>query len=144
LLDAANVPECDDGDQCTTATCDLSDGCVQHAAESFPSVSCRLGTLSGLLADESVTEKGRTSLQKLLDKSNAQLAKAATSTAPAKKVVKILKKARKKVISLRKKAEKLTGTQITDLTVARAIVNAASDAEHRVDALMEALVTPAP
>jgi hypothetical protein len=58
--------------------------------------------------------------------------------------VKILKKARKKVISLRKKAEKLTGTQITDLNVARAIVNAADDAEHRVEALMTSLVTPAP
>jgi len=136
LLDPADVPECDDDDLCTTPRCDAVDGCVQEPVEEFASVSCRLDTLDVLLGDDSVSEKARKKLGRLLAKTNAKVEKAAASPGPAKKIVKILKKARKKVTSFRKKAEKLTGSQLSDLNVARAIVNAAEDASQRVAALM--------
>jgi cysteine-rich repeat protein len=139
LLDPTQVAECDDGDLCTTPVCDATAGCVQEPAEEFSSVRCRLGTVDLLLADDSVSEKARTSLGKLLEKTNGQIDKAEAITGPAKKVVKTLKKARKKVTSLRKKAEKLTGGQLSDLTVARAIVSAADDAGRRLEALMASI-----
>ncbi|HWP65553.1 MAG TPA: DUF4215 domain-containing protein [Candidatus Limnocylindria bacterium] len=143
LLDPTTVPECDDGDLCTTPVCDATEGCVQQPAEEFASVTCRLGTLDGLLGHASVSEKARASLGKLLAKTNAQVEKAATSTAPAKKVAKTLKKARKKVKSFLKKAEKMTGKHLSDLNVARAIVNAADDAGRRLDALIATLLSRA-
>jgi cysteine-rich repeat protein len=136
LLDPNDVPECDDGDLCTTPTCDATAGCVQQPATDFASVRCRFDTIAVLLDDESVSAKARASLQKLLGKVDAQIAKAEADGAPLKKIMKALKKARKKITSFRKKAEKLTGTQLSDLNVARAIVSAADDTDRRIDALM--------
>jgi cysteine-rich repeat protein len=141
LLDPTTVPECDDGDQCTTPTCDLEAGCEQQAVEGFDSVRCRFATLGDLLGDDSVSEKARTQLTKLLDKATAFVDKAEDQNAsgPSKKVTKSLKKARKKVTATRKKAEKLAGGQLGDLNVARAIINAADDASNRIETLMTGL-----
>jgi hypothetical protein len=139
VLDATQVPECDDGDRCTTPTCDAVQGCVQTDAVAFESLRCRAGSIEDLLADDSVSEKARTSLQKLLDKVAVQVDKAeglSSDPKAAKKVKKALKNARKKATALRKKAEKMTGGELSDLVVARAIVNAAEDLIDRLSGMI--------
>jgi hypothetical protein len=103
--------DCDDGNACTSDTCDATRGCVPIDVQDFAAVRCELDNMSSALAAASATDIAapvRTKIERVLTKARAKLdaAEAAGPGKKARKALAVVKAQAKQIRQLVKKAVK--------------------------------------